>query len=411
MADVYEYIDATGVILADTSDIKSTVEGEWHTTYGADMAVTNDTPQGKIITSEIAARVSVVNNNAAVANQINPNKAGGVFLDAICALLGLYRDPATPTIVPGVTVTGQPLTILPAGSQVRGISSGAIYGTISQIQFDNTGAGTVDFQCLTLGPITCPIGDIDSANQSIVTQVLGWETVYNSIAGTAGTPQQSDASLRALRNQTLALQGISTVEAQTSGLAAVPGVLSFAYRENVASTTQTIDGIVLTAHSVWACVDGGADVDVAASLFENKTDGAGWNGAVEVDLLEPASGQTYHISFDRTVPLAIIARVTVRKGSNTTDLTQTVPQAVQDYANGIVVSDGVQLPGFVTGAQVNPFEIGAAVGAEVAGVFIVKVEVALASVGPGGYSTAELPITLKQKGSITASSVQVVIVT
>lgn len=411
MADVYEYIDATGVILADTSDVQATVEGEWQTTYGADMAVTNDTPQGKMITAEISSRVSVVNNNAAVANQINPNKAGGVFLDAICALMGLFRSPATPTIVPGVSVAGQPLTILPAGSQVRGISSGQLFETISQIQFDNTGAGTVDFQCLVTGPITCPIDDINSANQSIVTQVLGWETVLNTVAGTPGTPQQSDASLRALRNQTLALQGISTVEAQTSGLAATPGVLSFAYRENVANTTQIIDGISLTAHSVWACVDGGADIDIATSLFENKTDGAGWNGAHTVALLEPASGQTYNISFDRTVPLAIIARVTVRKGTNTSVLSQTVAQAVQDYANGLVVSDDVWLPGFVTGAQVSPFEIGAAVGAEVAGVFVVKVEVALASVGPSGYSTSELPITLQQKGTITASSVQVVIVT
>src|SRR5277367_2945438 len=112
----YQYLDATGVIIADTSSLLADVQGEYQSVFGADLIVTPDTPQGVLITAETLSRVAVVNNNAALANQINPNIAGGVFLDALLALTGMQRTPATPTVVPNVSLTGVPGTVIAAGA-------------------------------------------------------------------------------------------------------------------------------------------------------------------------------------------------------------------------------------------------------------------------------------------------------
>jgi hypothetical protein len=396
----FDYIESTGIIVPDTSDIKTEIEGEYQTAFGADIALGSDTPQGKLIAAETTSRTRVAQLMAMLANMMNPNQAGGVFLDAICSFLGLEREAATFTVVPNVAVTGNPNFIMQAGQmQAVGDTSGAFFVNTRSIQFDGSGNATVDFQCQTAGPIECPINDL-----KIATQVLGWETISNASPGAPGIDQQSDVSLRAVRNNTLAKQGISTVEAQISDLYATPGVLSVAYRENIADTAQTIDGIVMVAHSVWACVDGGADADVALSLLTNKTDGANWNGATEVDVVDQFSGQTYTVKFDRPTVIPVLVRVTMRQGTSTADLPTSVPQAVVDYAGGKI--DGSS--GFVVGAQVSPFEIAAAVANELPGAFVAKVEVAEAGPSPV-YQTTELAITLLEKASVTANQVNVIV--
>jgi uncharacterized phage protein gp47/JayE len=397
---VYQYIDNTGTILADTSTVLTDVQNEWRTAYGSDISVTPDTDQGKMIAAETSARVAVANNNAVVANQINPNFAGGIFLDAICALLGLTREPATFTIVPAV-LSGQPLTIIPAGIQARGTSTGIIFTSSAQVQLDNSGNANVDFTCIQSGPVQCPENDL-----TVLTSVLGWETITNSSATVIGQLEQSDDSLRALRNQALALQGISTPEAQASSLAAVPGVLSFKYQENYEDTPVTKNGILLKANSVWACVDGGSFTDVAMSLFTNKTDGAGWNGAITVPVTDPTTGSVYNIQLDVTTTVPLICQVTCRQGTSTDDLTTAIPNAVLAYQAGLVPGQ----PGFVTGLNASPFEISLACGSQIEGINIAQVKIAKLADGFGALSTNEVPILWTQKATITFSSITVVII-
>ena len=395
----YQYVTNTGLIIPDTSDLKTQVEGEYKAVFGQDLVVTNDTPQGVLITAEVAARSNVLGQNAQVANQINPDEAGGVFLDAICALMGLERDPATFGLIPGVAVGGIPNTIIPAGSQATD-TAGNLWNTVGNIQLDATGAGIIDFECDVTGPIGVNPGNLNR----VVSTVLGWETVNNANAAIPGANEQSDDALRSLRRKTLALQGISTVQAQISALYSLPGVRSLSYRENTADTAQVIDGINLVGHSVWACVYGGEDVDIATSLLNNKTDGAAWNGAVTVAVREPYSGQTYNVLFDRPALVPVLVRVTYRASasSGVADPSIVIPQAVVDYANGVIPN----ADGFVVGGSVSPFELSWGINSEYPTLFITKVEVTLAS-NPTGWQTTEMVLALNQVATVTQASVTV----
>lgn len=400
MADPYQYLLGTGVIVPDTSGILAQVQDEYKAVFGSDLVVTPDTPQGVLITAEALARSQEVRNNAAVANQINPNIAGGVFLDAIMALLGVQRTPATQTVVPGVTLTGVASTTVPVGSQAQ-TPAGDIFVTLSTVVIGLGGTITVDFASVEYGPIPCDIGDLTQ----IVTNVLGWETVNNTAAGVLGATTQSDQAARAYRNNTLAFQGVALAEAITSALFNVAGVTSLAFLENVAATTQTIQGISMVAHSVWACVKGGSNLDVAAALLENKSSGAAWNGGTTVNVIEPASGQTYAVKFDRPASIGILVKVTSAGDS------AAIIQAVLDYAAGLIEitgSNGAQsnVPGFVVGSDVSPFEISGAIMAENPGIFVNKVEISFTS--PVSYTMNNLAIAINEIAVTQESYISVV---
>ena len=156
MANVYEYVVPQGVIEPDTGVIQTDVQTEFQNAFGSDLIVTPNTPQGILITGEVLARTAAAANNAAVANQINPNLAGGVFLDAIIALTNpAGRTLGTPSTVL-VTITGVVGTIIPAGSQASETVTGNIFETISDETIPTGGVLTnVAMQSVVNGPSTC----------------------------------------------------------------------------------------------------------------------------------------------------------------------------------------------------------------------------------------------------------------
>lgn len=512
MTDPYQYINVNGTIVPDTSAILSGVQDEYKAVFqSADLAVTSDTPQGILITAEALARIDEVNNNAATGNQINPNIAGGLWLDAIMALtLPAGRTPATQTLVSTVTLTGVAGTVIPAGVQAK-TSAGDLFETLSLITLDDGGDGAVDFVSVEFGAIPCATHALDT----IVSNVLGWETVDNGAAGVIGSATQSDQAARALRDNTLGFQGVALPVCITSALYYANAVKSLAFRENYNSSpmgglgyvsggvtlsdtiwgitttgdiavgttgiefiesSQTLptpnpwpisaftttgditlsgtgtqaggdwggsltsgvtivlvknqitksqngwwianssgwtrhsyntntsvilgsnSGISLIKNSIWACVDGGSDDNIAAAMLENKSSGCAWNGGVEFDTIEPASGQSYAVLFDRPTVIGVVVKVTTPDGN-----TNNIIQAILNYISGLV--DG--LAGFVVGADVSTWEIGGAIIKQFPQYTITKLEISYAD--SISYATTTLPIALNEIAHTPSNYITVVI--
>ena len=398
MAD-YQYLDTTGVIVPDTETVLTEVENEFKAALGQDLITTANTPQGVLITAETTARSNVLRNNATVANQINPNLAGGVFLDAIWALTGGQRYDATYSVIPGAQLTGLPGTLSPAGSQAA-LADGTLFASVSAVTLDGGGLGTVDFQAVEAGPIAANPGTLTQ----IVTAVLGWDQVTNPNAATIGRAEESDLAGRQRRKNTLSLQNVALPLAATSALYAIPNVKSLQYRENFTKADATIDGIFLLANSVWACVDGGTDAEIAAALLENKSLGANWNGAVTVNMPHPATGQVYPVKFDRPTEKPVKARVTVRNLSALTDVPAAVRAAIVAYATGLQEGE----PGFVVGASVSSFELAGAVNRDAPGIYVQNCEISLVSVT--SWVVGQIAIALNEIASITSGNIEVVVV-
>ena len=397
MAD-YTYLTTTGLIVPDTSTLLSEVQDEYRAALGADIVVTSNTPQGVLIATEVTARANVLGNNAQVANQINPNLAGGVFLDAIWALTGGQRLASTCSVVPGVALIGLPGVVIPAGSQAS-IADGTLFESVSGVVLDTSGNGTVDFQAVDPGPITVNVGALNQ----IVTGVLGWDSVSNATAATLGRNQESDLASRQRRKNTLSLQNVALPAAITSALYDTNNVKSLTFRENVTATTLTIDGVTLVPKSIYVCVDGGTDEDVAATLLANKSLGCDWNGSVAVNVVDATSGQTYPVKFDRPTGVDVQVKVTVRNQNAIQDVPESVRDAVMAYVDGDIDGEA----GFTVGNSVSPFEIGGAVMQQVQGLYVKRVEISLLS--PTAWGTDEIPIAVNQKAQLLRANIQVVI--
>lgn len=393
----YQYLTDKGVILPDVSETLTEVQDEWKDTFGSDLETDPSTPQGVLITSETLARNNVLNNNASLANQINPNISGGIFLDALLALTGVQRNIQQPTIVQNVTLTGEPNTQIEVGSQAK-TSVGDLFELVSTVTIPVGGTILATFQSVDYGPIPCP----NNALNIIVTDVLGWETITNDQGGsppsttTLGATTQGDPPARAFRLNTLGFQGLSLAAAITSALYYVPGVRSLTFQENISASVQTINGISMVPHSVYACVDGGVDTAVAAALLENKSSGAAWNGGTTVNVVEPAAGQTYAVQFDRPALVPIFIKATV--SGITPD--QAV-QAILDYAAGNIPN----LKGFVVGADVSAFEIAAAIVAENPSASVSSCTISLST----SFSTTPIPIGVNQKATTELSAIVITV--
>ena len=392
---MYEYLTRSGVIIPDTAETRQQIVQEWRNALGQDLITDDETPQGLLINAETEARQSVARNNANLANQINPDIAECIFLDAIWALTGGSRYKATRTVVQNVELRGVPATIIPEGTLLQ--SGNNQFESISQVTLNASGIAFVNFQSIELGAILCPA---NSLNQ-IITPVLGLETANNPYEGVTGKEEESDQASRLRRKNTLALQGRALPEAIISDLYSLDGVKSLAFRENISNESAIIDGIEMKPHSIWACVDGGSDADIAESLLNTKSLGAGYNGDINISVIESISGQTYQVQFDRPEQVLVYIKVTIKKNNNSIDPDLAIRSSIMNYVNG--EQEGEQ--GFVVGNSVSPFELASAINREYPSLFIKKVEVSIDNID---YSSSTLSIALDQIALTTEGLILVV---
>ena len=390
----YEFVVSTGVILVETETTLVEVQDEYKVAFSNTDLVVDSGPLSVLIESETESRDGIASNNAQLANQINPNISSGIFLDAVYALFGAQRVAGTSTTVIA-TLNGTPATFIPAGSSAQS-TEGDIYLSTGDATLDGSGTTTQTFAAEEIGPTLLAV---NSLNQ-IVSGPLGWTNVDNLAPGITGTNTQSDESTRNTRTNLLGLQSIEMAEAIIARVSAVFGVRSMIFRQNDSSTSQIIDGFNMVRNSILAVVDGGTDQAVGDALEISKGAGAAYNGAVNVIVISPASGQPITVLFERPTVLNVFVEVTIDPSSTLTDPLTLTKEAVIAYANGLI--DGFL--GFVVGSDVNPFDMSNGINAFNSSINALRVEVGFTAV----VSAADLPIGITEIATTSDAFITVV---
>ena len=106
--DLITYITSSGVIVPNTDNVISELQTEWTNQFGAQLSLDSSTPQGRIIETQAMVRKGTLGACAMVANQLNPNQAFGIFLDAHGAFFGVNRPSGRNTEILDVLMTGTP---------------------------------------------------------------------------------------------------------------------------------------------------------------------------------------------------------------------------------------------------------------------------------------------------------------
>lgn len=398
----YEYINSTGVIIPDTADLLGETQKNFKSVFGQDLVVTPDTPQGVLITALTIVKDILVRNNAALANQINPLIAGGIFLDAILALTGYERGKNTFSTVT-VNMAGVPGAVIPGGI-IGETTAGDKFESQSSVTLDSLGMASVTFAAIVAGAIGCPVGGLNT----IVSGAIGLETITNPDEAILGSETETDANAKIKRKVTLALQGTSLAEAMISAVNKTSGVNSLFFRENVSDVTQVIDGVTMVSHSIYMCVDGGSDSAVANSMNITKGGGASYNNGPgthkSIPITNEFSGQVINVKFDRPEIIQILVRATVGLNQAIEDPASSVRKAIVDYSNNMVPGT----TGLIVGADVSCFELSGAVNRESPELFVYNMEISLVS--PLSYSNNSIPISGWQKAAIVQSSITVILI-
>lgn len=369
----YVYLDNNGIITADTSDIKSEVQTEMQDALGSDVSLEDGTPQGRLIDMETEARVQVAINNAYISNMWNFNQASGIALDAWGANFGLEREGAASSRV-NATVTGIAGTVISQGAKAS-TEDGYLFYAENNITIGLGGSATGTFLSVEKGAIPCAANSLTK----IIDGTLGWESINNSSPAIVGSASESDASFKQKFYNSGLFLGFSLWQDYENALNKVDNVLSSYVIDNGEDSAVTVDGVTIAKHSLYACVDGGTNADVAAALLSRKSAGCDWTGNTSVSVVEPISGQTYTVKFDRPTTVNIEAAVTIDTSNVSADNPQAVvQQAVFDYINTLKV-----------GGDVYPFQLAAIIYEALSGVRITSL-----TINKSGDTPATTPITI-----------------
>ena len=413
----YQYINATGIIVPDTSEIQRMVEAEWQNAFGDSISVNPSTPQGIMIAMSVTARKGVLETCALTANQLNLDTATGQFLDAHGSLFTLERIPASPSEVE-CTLTGVPGTTIEAGSQVRSTSGDLFESRTTAIIGGTNGGNSVNvtFYSVEAGPIPISPGSITS----IATPVSGWETVSVTSADGCiiGRDVERDNEFRA-RIRDSRYSGLSMLASIRAKLNTISDISGYALYNNPTGANLTIDNedgtpssVVLVPHSICLIVKSAATTglqdSIANQLFHSVPVGCDYTGltgnSITRNVYDYANGRpvAYPITFNVANPVLLDCIIKVKRNTYGGDgLAETIKSAIETWAAGEVPGvDGISV-----GMAISPFEISCGVSAQIPEIIISEVMLGL----HGGTSSGYTPIAIDAGSIPSISDIAVVI--
>lgn len=301
----------TGVTLPEETDILSGVLEDINSAFGGGLNVASlETPQGQLATS-IAACIADKNAEIlSICNNIDPAYADGRWQDAIGRLYGIQRRAATPTTVSCI-VRGIVGTIIPASVFAKD-DSGNVYYSVGTIEIGSDGQGAGNFVCTIDGPIACPSGTLTKIYQAIP----GWDSITNEEDGILGSLAETRFEFEQRRIDTLSVASTSSTQSILSSVLSTTDVVD-AYVVDNPSNEIAIIGVSekeVLPHSVYVCVQGGSDTDVANAIWKKKSAGCGYTGSTEVTVYDDnyeTPKPSYIVKFDRPSTLQILFSVTI----------------------------------------------------------------------------------------------------
>lgn len=326
-----------GFIIPPEPDVLVAVKGEINASFGNQLNMADETPQGQLAVSQAAA---VGNANDAflfLSQQMDPAYNVGRYQDGIARIYFIERFPARPTVVT-VTCIGSEGVVIPVNAVVLA-SDGSQYlatdgGTIPA-------SGTIDlqFECAVPGPVACPAGSI----QTIYQAINGWDQALNAADGAIGRDVETRSEFEDRRRLSVAQNAQGSLPSVLGAVLSVDNVIDAFVTENVNNTAMTIRGFTLNPNSIYVAAVGGSDDAVAKAMWTKKSPGCGYNGNTTVTVLDdnPAYNPpypSYQVSFERPAAVTVVFMVTLANNqsvpANATDLIQTAIVAAFAGADG-----------------------------------------------------------------------------
>ncbi len=294
-------IDANGITVDTLDEIKTKIIDKLKIAYGDDINVASDSPDGQLVNIFAQSTYDLQNLLVQIYNSLDPEYAIGATLDQRVAINGIQRLGGTYTMTLVTVVVDRALTLAGLDAEIDN-PDGTGY-TVSDDQGNKwilatteviAGAGSysLSFRAQNSGAVLTVPNTIITP----ITIVLGVTSVNNpTIYTTLGLDEETDASLRLRRQQSVSLASQGHL---TSLLAEILNISGVTYAKVYENVTGAVDSDGIPSHSIWCVVVGGSDDDIAYAIYTKRNAGCGMKGAEIVDIAQ-VDGSTFQVLFDR----------------------------------------------------------------------------------------------------------------
>lgn len=328
-------ITENGLLIPDVSDILSGRLTDMSTALGGGASQSLSSPQGQIAQSDTEIIAQVNDKLLCLFNQMNPDFSTGRFQDGIGRIYFQERISAQGTVVTA-TCIGKVGTTIPAGSTAVD-ENGYIYQTIDNAVIPAPGSIDVQFVNTTTGPIACGAGALNQIYRS----VPGWDAVTNTSPGVVGVDVESRIAFETRRKQSVARNSRNQDASTLAAILATDGVLdAYVWSNRTAATVNKgATNYPVLGHSLFICVYGGADADVAESIFQTYNPGANMNGTTHYTIYDNINYMAPYPEYDmqwlKATPTRVYFKVELDSSLNPpSDITAQVKNMIVTVFNG-----------------------------------------------------------------------------
>ena len=430
--------------------IKEELDTVYKNTFGAqlgsepDGSIPADSVAGQRIGLHAERMAELWEVGQALASSFDPDGATGRSLDILCAITGTVRNQERQT-TGTVALTGDPATVVPAGSTVsipvvgtrfdvdanatlvvlsawtvntayalgdrvtNGISPARVYQAVAggtsalvgsgpsgtgsaivdaTVTWSYVGDGTAAVEAFFTAQLAGPFAALTGQVISIESPVSGWLSVRNMSDAAVGAYVETDAALRNRRESELAGRGNGPVPAIRADLLKVGQgtanpVLDCIVFENY---TDVVDVNGIPPHSFEAVVLGGPDADIRQTIFDTKPAGIRPHGTVSGTVTD-STGISHIIKFTRPTTYSIWIEIDVTYNA------AKWPLDGNAQVNAAILAALTPANGYTLGKDVTAWGIGAAIDV-VPGVL--NVTAIRLGTAPAPVGTSDIPIGIRE---------------
>ena len=324
----------TGFEVSEIPELREQIASEWQNAFKENgkplLNVDPETPQGQIIDSQVASVNQKDSEVLYLAQQFDPRTSEGRFQDALAEIYFIKRKSAINSYAI-CTLNGRSGTQISAGALIESEIDGTQWSLDQDVTIPAEGTITAQFTCLTEGAISASAGTLTK----IVTTVTGWDTVTNATA-IVGSLEESQSALEKRRYDSVALNARSTTDAVFANVSQCDEVIAVYVIDNKTNVYKTIDGYTLTPHSIFVCVIGGADQNIAKAIYEHLSAGCDYNGNTVIPITDEYTGAVEQVKFYRPANYNIYIKVQIQDNNSLpNDYKNIIKQAVYNNFYGL----------------------------------------------------------------------------
>lgn len=266
--DIKDFVrfDASGVNVANFTEIRSELIKRYKEAYGSDIDLSTSSADGVFVNNLSLIMNNILQTMLTLYSNLDVENASGKYLDTLCNLSNITRKEATPSSVSlQITNVGSDtLTNIDRLTFIDKSGVAWIYTTENPLSIARNETKEISAICEQLGPTEAPVGFIAGMLQNYPLQITQKE---NAIVG---RDAETDDELRARRSKSLGGSSLTILESLIGSLMTISGINDVhIYNNNENKTKTAKDGTVIDSHSIYCVLRLDGTVNVSDETIGN----------------------------------------------------------------------------------------------------------------------------------------------